>query len=68
MPMIIRNPKDGVDQLLEQSRAVQNVLGQKPQSVARDDALLAMRAADEALTRARAAVIRIYERRPVVPR
>lgn len=63
---MIRSPKDGIDQMIEQGHAIERMLISKPPSAARDDAMTAMRRADEALTRARAAAARVDSSRLTV--
>jgi CHAD domain-containing protein len=62
---IIRSPKDGIDSMIEQGKAIDSMLALKPGAAAQE-AREHMHDADVALSRARAASARIHQPRSVV--
>jgi hypothetical protein len=66
MPQVIRNPKDGIDEVLEQVRAIDKMVSGHPSTAASHDAHAALQRATTELSLARAAVTRMAASRTVV--
>jgi predicted dithiol-disulfide oxidoreductase (DUF899 family) len=62
---VLRTPKDGVDELIERVKAISRTIEHKPDTQAYRDARIALLEADAALSRARAALARVHQPRPV---